>query len=106
MLDQKFFVLENEVKSFQIIIKNQVGLHARPATLFVQMAQKHQAEISITYDGKTVNAKSLLGLLSLGVVKDAVITVAASGNDEIVALGALTALIERNFDEGSPHSKV
>ncbi len=87
------------MKSIQITVENQVGLHARPATLFVQTAQKHQAEITVSYEGKTVNAKSLLGLLSLGVTKDATITVAANGSDEEVALNALTSLLESNFGE-------
>lgn len=87
------------MKSIQITVENRVGLHARPATLFVQTAQKHQAEITVSYEGKTVNAKSLLGLLSLGVTKDATITVAANGSDEEVALNALTSLLESNFGE-------
>ena len=85
--------------SIQITVENQVGLHARPATLFVQTAQKHKATITVSYNGKIVNAKSLLGLLSLGVVKDAVITVAANGSDEEDALNTLTELIESNFGE-------
>ena len=87
------------MKSIQIRVENQVGLHGRPATLFVQTAQKHQAEITVSYEGRTVNAKSLLSLLSLGVTKDAVITVAANGSDEEVALHALTTLIENRFGE-------
>ena len=87
------------MKSIQMTVENQVGLHARPATLFVQTAQKHQAEITVFYEGKTVNAKSLLGLLSLGVTKDAVITVAANGSDEEAALSALRTLLESNFGE-------
>jgi phosphocarrier protein len=87
------------MKSIQIVVENQVGLHARPATLFVQAAQKHQAEITVSYEGKTVNAKSLLGLLSLGVTKDAIITVSANGSDEEAALSALTILLESNFGE-------
>lgn len=87
------------MKSIQITVENQVGLHARPATLFVQMAQKHKADITVSYEGKTVNAKSLLSLLSLGVTKDAIITVAANGSDEDVALDALTTLVESNFGE-------
>ena len=87
------------MKSIQITVENQVGLHARPATLFVRTAQKHVADITVSYEGKTVNAKSLLSLLSLGVTKNASITVAANGSDEDVALHALTALIASNFGE-------
>jgi phosphocarrier protein len=87
------------MKSIQITIENQVGLHARPATLFVQAAQKHTATITVSHDGKTVNAKSLLNLLALGVSKGTVITIAADGSDEENALQILTALVESNFGE-------
>ncbi len=87
------------MESTQITVRNQVGLHARPATLFVRVAQKHQSQITVSYGGETVNAKSLLALLSLGVTKDATITISANGSDEQVALHALTSLVESNFDE-------
>ena len=87
------------MKSIEITVENQVGLHARPATLFVRTAQKHLADITVSYEGKTVNAKSLLSLLSLGVTKDSTITVAAHGSDEEIALEALTTLIASNFGE-------
>lgn len=87
------------MKSVQVTVENKVGLHARPATLFVQAAQKHKAAITVSYAGRTVNAKSLLSLLSLGVTQNAVITVAADGSDEEEAVHALAALIESNFGE-------
>ena len=87
------------MKSIQITVENEVGLHARPATLFVQTAQKHKATITVSYNGKIVNAKSLLGLLSLGAAKDSVITIAADGSDEEDALNSLTALVDGNFGE-------
>jgi phosphocarrier protein HPr len=87
------------MKSIQITVENKVGLHARPATVFVQTAQKHKATINVSYNGKIVNAKSLLGLLSLGAAKDAVITIAADGSDEEDALNSLTALVDSNFGE-------
>lgn len=87
------------MKSIQITVENEVGLHARPATLFVKSAQNHEAEITVSYGGSTVNAKSLLGLLSLGVTKDAIITLAADGSDEEIALTTLVALIESRFGE-------
>lgn len=87
------------MKSIQLMIENKVGLHARPAALFVKMAKQHNADITVSYEEKTVNAKSILGLLSLGVKKDAIITVVANGSDEEVALHALSKLIEGNFGE-------
>lgn len=87
------------MKSLELTVENPVGLHARPATLFVKVAQKHQAEITVSYDGKTVNAKSLLSLLTLGVHRGGVILVAAEGSDEEDALTALGELVESNFGE-------
>lgn len=87
------------MKSIRITVENKVGLHARPATLFVQAAQKHKATITVSFNGKTVNAKSLLGLLSLGAAKDAEITIAAEGSDEEDAVNSLASLIKSDFDE-------
>ena len=87
------------MKQIDIEIKHAVGLHARPASLFVQTASKYDADISIAYDGKTINAKSILGVLSLGVGKNAHITISAEGDDEEDALEALSNLIESNFGE-------
>jgi phosphocarrier protein HPr len=87
------------MKSLELTVENQVGLHARPATLFVKQAQKHEAVITVSYDGKTVNAKSLLSLLTLGVTRGGVITVAAEGSDEEAALEALGELVKSNFGE-------
>lgn len=87
------------MNSIELTIANEVGLHARPATLFVKTAQKHQAEITVSFDGKTVSAKSLLGLLTLAVTKGSVITVAAEGADAEAALAALSELVSNNFGE-------
>lgn len=87
------------MKSIQITVENKVGLHARPATLFVRAAQKHKSTIMVSYNGKTVNAKSLLGLLSLGAAKDAEITIAAEGGDEEEAVNSLASLIKSDFGE-------
>lgn len=87
------------MKSIQLKVKNQVGLHARPATLFVQAAQKYTSDIKVMHDGVTVNAKSMLALLSLGVTKGSVITIFADGEDEQIALDALITLVENNFGE-------
>ncbi|MCW5877079.1 MAG: HPr family phosphocarrier protein [Anaerolineales bacterium] len=87
------------MKSVELKIDNAVGLHARPATLFVQAAQEHAAEITVVFEGKTVNAKSLLALLALGAGKGSVITVAADGDDEDAALQALSDLVAGNFGE-------
>lgn len=87
------------MKSVEFTIENKVGLHARPATLFVKAAQAHQSDIKVSYDGRTVNAKSLLSLLTLGAAQGAVITVTVDGSDEAQAMIALTALVNSNFGE-------
>ena len=79
---------------------NQVGLHARPATFFIQKANEFKASIWIEREERKVNAKSLLGVLSLGIVKGGEITVIADGEDENEAVDALIHLIESNFGEG------
>ena len=83
----------------EIIIKNEVGLHARPATYFIQKANEFKSGIWVEKEERRVNAKSLLGVLSLGIVKDTAITVIADGADETEAVEALVALIENNFGE-------
>ena len=82
-----------------IQVKNSVGLHARPATYFIQEANKYRSSISVKKDSRKVNAKSLLGVLSLGVVQGMNIEIEADGSDEAVAIEALTKLIESGFAE-------
>ena len=83
----------------EITVKNEVGLHARPATYFIQKANEFKSGIWVEKEERRVNAKSLLGVLSLGIVKDTTITVIADGADEQEAVDALVALIENNFGE-------
>ena len=84
-------------RSIQVI--NSVGLHARPATYFIQEANKYRSSISVKKDSRKVNAKSLLGVLSLGVVQGMNIEIEADGSDEADAIEALTKLIESGFAE-------
>ncbi|MEI4791271.1 phosphocarrier protein HPr [Bacillus sp. FJAT-53060] len=65
------------------------GIHARPATVLVQTASKYDADINLEYNGKTVNLKSIMGVMSLGIAKGASITISTSGSDENDALAAL-----------------
>ena len=80
-------------------LTNQVGLHARPATFFIQKANEFKSSIWVERDDRKVNAKSLLGVLSLGVVKGGEINLIADGEDEEAAIAALLHLIETNFGE-------
>ena len=74
-------------------VNNQVGLHARPATFFIQKANEFKSSIWVEKDDRRVNAKSLLGVLSLGIVKGTTITLIADGSDEKEAVEALAALV-------------
>ena len=82
-----------------VTVNNQVGLHARPATFFIQKANEFKSSIWVEKDERRVNAKSLLGVLSLGVVKGTTINLIADGLDEKEAVDALVELFNSNFDE-------
>ena len=82
-----------------ITVNNQVGLHARPATFFIQKANEFKSSIWIELEERKVNAKSLLGVLSLGIIKGTDIVIGAEGTDEEQAVLALEKLIETNFKE-------
>lgn len=80
-------------------VNNQVGLHARPATFFIQKANEFKCSIWVEKDERRVNAKSLLGVLSLGIVKGTSINLIADGVDEKEAVEGLIELLNSNFDE-------
>ena len=82
------------MKSRNVVIQNSVGLHARPATFFIQKANSYKSTLWVEKGDRRVNAKSLLGVLSLGIVKGAQITLIADGVDEEEALSGLEALID------------
>ena len=82
-----------------VTVKNEVGLHAKPATYFIQKANEFQSGIWVEKDERRVNAKSLLGILSLGIVQNTDITLIADGADEEAAVNALVALIEADFEK-------
>ncbi|MBQ8509163.1 MAG: HPr family phosphocarrier protein [Clostridia bacterium] len=85
--------------SRNVTIQNNVGLHARPATFFIQKANTYQSSIWVEKEDRRVNAKSLLGVLSLGITKGMTITLIADGNDEKDALDGLAELIDTGFGE-------
>ena len=80
-------------------VNNQVGLYARPATFFIQKANEFRSTIMVEKEGRKVNAKSLLGVLSLGITKGTSITISAERADEEEAVNALCTLIASNFGE-------
>ena len=83
----------------EVTITNNIGLHARPATFFIQKANTFKSSIWIEKDDRKVNAKSLLGVLSLGIAQGMSITVSADGTDENAAVDGLINLIETGLSE-------
>ena len=81
----------------EVVVQNQVGLHARPATFFIQKANEYRSSVWIEKDERRVNAKSLLGVLSLGITKGISITLVAEGPDEEKAVTELVDLVSSNF---------
>ena len=82
-----------------VTVNNQVGLHARPAIFFIQKANEFRSSIWVEKDERRVNAKSLLGVLSLGIIKGMTMDIAADGPDEQEAVEALEELINSNFSD-------
>ena len=82
-----------------LTVHHEVGLHARPAAQFVRIAKQFSSDVKVTHGEREANAKSILGVLTLGANQGAVITICAEGDDAEQALAALEALIEDNFGE-------
>ncbi|MBQ7335344.1 MAG: HPr family phosphocarrier protein [Clostridia bacterium] len=85
--------------SRDVVITNNSGLHARPATFFIQKANTYKASVWIEKDDRKVNAKSLLGVLSLGIAKGMTVTLIADGQDENAAIAGLVELVDSGFSE-------
>ena len=83
----------------EVLVQNKAGLHARPATFFIQKANEYKSTIWVEKEERRVNAKSLLGVLSLGIVKGTAVTLVADGADEQEAIDTLVALINSDFSE-------
>ena len=83
----------------EVLVQNQVGLHARPATFFIHKANEFKSSIWVEKEERRVNAKSLLGVLSLGIVGGTSIRIIADGADEQEAVDSLVALVQSCFAE-------
>jgi len=83
----------------EVTIKNRLGLHARPAALFVQMANKFKSDISVIKDREEVNGKSIMGIMMLAAGQGTVLKIRADGADAEAALKAIVSLVETNFGE-------
>lgn len=82
-----------------VMVQNQVGLHARPATFFIQKANEFKSSVWVEKEERRVNAKSLLGVLSLGIMGGTQIRIIAGGVDEELAVDELVRLVESGFSE-------
>lgn len=83
----------------EVTVENQVGLHARPATFFIQKANEYKSSIWVEKEERRVNGKSLLGVLSLGIVGGTTIRIIADGTDEQAAVDGLVKLVNSGFSE-------
>ena len=83
----------------EVTITNNSGLHARPATFFIQKANTYRSGVWVVKDDRKVSAKSLLGVLSIGIAKGMTITLLADGDDEEAAINGLVELIETGFND-------
>ena len=85
------------MKTFEYTIKDELGIHARPAGLLVKEAKKYESECTITKDGKTKKLTQLMMLMSLGVKQGETVTVTAEGSDEDAAIAGLKEFFEANL---------
>ena len=82
-----------------MVVQNHLGLHARPASMFVKMATRFKSEILVVKEGEEINGKSIMGLMMLAAGPGTTLTVTAVGSDAAKAVNELTQLVNRNFEE-------
>lgn len=82
-----------------LIIKNKLGLHTRAAAKLVDLSKKFQSKVEVTYRGRTVNAKSIMGVITLGAQKDSTLEVHIEGDDESDAISSIQKLLDEKFGE-------
>lgn len=87
------------MQSRTIIIINKLGMHARAAARFVQTASRYNCDIHISKNGRTVNGKSIMGVMMLAAAKDSIVEISASGKDELAAMEEIERLILNRFGE-------
>lgn len=83
----------------QTKIINKLGLHARPAALLVQKANKFKSEITLEKEGQRVNGKSIMGVMMLAAEQGSILTIIAQGEDEVQAVEALIEIVQSKFGE-------
>ena len=89
----------DSVVSKDVVVRNQLGLHARPASMFVKTATKFASEVMVEKEGESVNGKSIMGLMMLAASHGTTLTVTAEGSDATDAVNELEDLVNRNFEE-------
>lgn len=85
------------MKEFKYVITDEQGIHARPAGLLVKLAAEYKSDIKVSKDGKAVDAKRILGVMSLGAKKDMEVVFTAEGEDEDAAIDAISAFMKENL---------
>ncbi len=85
--------------SASLTLQHEAGLHARPAALFVKLASTFQSAITLTLGARTINAKSIVQVLTLGAKQGTTVLLSAEGADEVAAVAALRQLVENNFTQ-------
>ena len=83
----------------EVTIKNRAGIHARPAALIVKVANEFNSEIFMEKSGNKINAKSIMGIITLGAAYNSTLSVTAEGEDEVAAIEAIVQLFENRFEE-------
>lgn len=91
------FKEEMKMKSFSYTVKDELGLHARPAGMLVKEVKNFQSKVTLERDGKSVDASRLMAVMGMGVKKDQTVTVTVEGDDEDAACEAIKAFFETNL---------
>jgi phosphotransferase system HPr (HPr) family protein len=94
-----YFKEEMNMTQVSVVLKNETGLHARPASQFTKEAAKYKSKVTIKKGNKEIDAKRILSVLSLGVNKDDILIITGEGEDEEQAVAALKQLIDNNFGQ-------
>ncbi len=82
-----------------VVVRNRAGIHARPAALIVQTAARYSSQIEFSTDNETINAKSIMGIITLGAGYNSKISIKAEGEDEEEAVESIAQLFENGFEE-------
>src|SRR5690242_7103626 len=90
---------DTEFLSTELVVLNKSGIHARPAAMFVKIANRFGSDIFVEKDGEKINGKSVMGLMMLAAGPGSKVTLHVKGNDAPAAIAELEALVQRKFDE-------